>query len=170
MLILVASLRLCLSSHVTRVPESLHPPIQGVYALPDALPFLCPSPKSLHDERKVDFIHQQHFLLALNHTACGSYVTSRGRVEVNRRQRPKKAPVACLQIIELCAPRNVGVIRGFEIRTSSQERVGFPSHQVDTSCTVCCLMRVIQETNSLGSFLLLPRGTPFCSRRWRGHV
>ena len=92
LLILVASLRLCLSSHVTRVPESLHPPIQGVYALPDALPFLCPSPKSLHDERKVDFIHQQHFLLALNHTACGSYVTSRGRVEVNRRQRPKRHP------------------------------------------------------------------------------
>jgi hypothetical protein len=62
-------------------------PIQEIYALPDALPSLCPSPSFFHHERWI-FSNQRSTspVLALNHPVPGLDMTSRRRVGVNRQQ------------------------------------------------------------------------------------
>ena len=69
----------------------IHPSIrqlQGVFTLPDALPYLWPSFAFFHDKRSI-FSNQEStpFVLALNHPVGGTYMTSRGRVGINRQQR-----------------------------------------------------------------------------------
>lgn len=78
----------------TRASEPLHLPIQELYALPDALP---PLPHFSTTKRQLSATNgSTSSAMALNHPVRGSYMTTHGRVEINRRQWAEYGRPACL--------------------------------------------------------------------------